>query len=201
MVARMKRLYFFILFLFIFFFLAGCPVNREFVYSINVNSGTVKITYRDIVSTEKADTSIAKDWHAVKKLASISDSTYDPDVITCISQRVFQEDTVLSGEQIFKVKCPKCFPSTLSILDKTVDKYVDEYLQSVRWEEINGEIYLFAFENLRILKSNGMLFNTDSTSISVWPDSDTLFEFTLAHQEDVYKKGTSLLPYFRKDKK
>jgi hypothetical protein len=176
--------------------LTGCPTPRQYSFRINTATGACEVVYGDLRSEEKSDSGMAGDWTILKGMAASRDSTFDSTVVKVVSQQLFKQDTVLSGKRVYKVKCPKCFPSKVAMLEylRKAALALDERLS---WREVNGDIYLFCAEDLGLRQTNGTVLHAPHSDIAVWSGADTLFEF--AFGPDSVEAGRSLLPYYLKE--
>jgi hypothetical protein len=177
-----------------FMLMNGCLTAERYSFSFDYDTGRVVMVYHNIGSQKgsECDYSIEKDWEDLKELILDTEPEYDPHVVEGITKELFEEHGVLSGRKILKVTCPKCFPSKAAILSMLNDD------KEWRFEMINGELFLFLSYGNEIVSTNAKIVKTKSNQILVWPKDAKRIEFTVV--ESGVFKGTSLLPYYQKEK-
>jgi hypothetical protein len=164
----------------------------EYTFSLDAGSGEVKREYRNLTSRpgpNEQNYSVTNDWAQLKKMLASPDPEFDPEVVAEVSRELFQDDKVLSGRKIQKVKCPKCFPSKAALLAYLHPK-------EWRWEAINGEVLLFLPEGKKIIATNGQPLNSAKNAIIAWPEGTNRFDYVVSEQ---WSGGESLLPYYLKE--
>lgn len=172
---------------------SGCVTVAEYTFSFDYTTGKVERGYYDLASRkgpDEKDYSVDDDWASLKELVESKAPEFDTSVVQEGSKELFQEESVLSAKKVQKVVCPKCFPSKAAILSYL---HEDEW----RFEAINDEIFLFFPNGKEIISTNGKMVVTGRNSVIIWPADTNLFQY-VAREE--YAKGTSLLPYFLKEK-
>jgi len=191
----MKKIIFLLCLCGCFMLMNGCLTAERYSFTFDYETGRVEMVYHNIGSlkSDECDYSVAKDWEYLKELIVDTKPEYDPDVVEEITKELFEENGVLSGRKILRVKCPKCFPSKAAILSLF---HPDE--EKWRFEVINDELFLFLSYGNAILNTNAKIVKTKSNQIFVWPKDAKKIEFAVI--ESGVFKGTSLLPYYQKEK-
>ncbi len=187
----MKRLIFILPILLI---LSGCLTREEYSFKFNYKNGRVEKIHHNVCSKkgfDEKDYSPEKDWALLKETIKEIREKYDKDVIESVSTELFQEGDTLSAKEIYKVKCPKCFPSKTAILSMLHDD------EKWRFEIINKEIFAFVPPGKSILNSNGQNIVTEHNNIIIWPEDQEAFEYTV---KESTAGGESLLPFYLKEK-
>lgn len=181
------------------FLLTGCLTVSKYSYSIDFKTGVTEIVYHDIRSAKgvEKDYSIEKDWSDLLKIIddkklriNDNDSNYDLDIVETPSKELFKENNILSGRVMFKVKCPKCFPSKAALLMYIVDN------EDSKIEMINEEIFLFFPLQKKILSSNGKIVNTENNNISIWSRNIEKLKYSVIEGNSA---GKSLLSFYLKE--
>ena len=178
-----------------FMFMNGCLTAERYSFTFDYETGRVEMIYHDIRSQKGSenDYSVEKDWEYLKELIVDTKPEYDPDVAEEIAKELFEEGGVLSGRRILRIKCPKCFPSKAAILSLF---HPDK--EKWRFEVINKELFLFLSYGNKIVGTNAKIIKTKSNQILIWPKEAKRIEFAIV--ESGVFKGTSLLPYYQKEK-
>ncbi|MCJ7663357.1 MAG: hypothetical protein MUO24_03855 [Desulfobacterales bacterium] len=191
----MKRIISFLCLCVCFMLMNGCLTAERYSFTFDYETGRVVMMYHDIGSQKggECDYSAKKDWEDLKELILDTKPEYDPDVVEETTKELFEEKGVLSGRKILRVTCPKCFPSKAAILSLF---HPDE--EKWRFEIINDEIFLFLSYGNEIVSTNAKIVKTKSNQILVWPKAAKKIEFAVV--ETGIFKGTSLLPYYQKEK-
>ncbi len=173
-----------------------CYYPISYTYTIDLKSKSIEIYYRDLRSDEDVDSAVARDWHDVRNSLECHDSIYTTRYYTVVSRKVFEEDSVLSGKFQYAITPGDGAFSLVNML-RAVSGADDD--NTVSWHVTGKEIFLFVDSDAdyRLIKSNGKVMETDSTTISVWSGKDSLFTFTFS--VDTCCPGTSLLPHFLED--
>lgn len=174
--------------------LTGCVTASQHKFSFDFNTGEVRREYSDITSRQgpdEKDYSVANDWATLKEMIAEQKPEFDPEVVEDIAKELFEENKVLCGRQIQKVKCPRCFPSKAAILSYLHDK-------EWRFELINEEVILFLPSSKKIVSTNGQMVTTPKNTLIIWPQESSSFEYVVAEQ---WSGGTSLLPSYLEEKK
>jgi hypothetical protein len=192
--SKMKR----ILLLFLcacFMLMNGCLTAERYSFTFDYETGRVVMVYHNIGSQKgsECDYSTEKDWEDLKELIADTKPQYDPDVVEEITKELFEENGVLSGRKILKVKCAKCYPSKAAVLSLF---HPDQ--EKWRFEMSNGELFLFLSYGNKIVNTNAKIVKTKSNQILVWPKDAKKIEFAVV--ESGVFKGASLLPYYQKEK-
>ncbi|EKD26123.1 MAG: hypothetical protein ACD_79C01355G0004 [uncultured bacterium] len=189
----MKKILFGILSL---MFLSGCLNHQKYSLSFNYETGLIEKKYYDIRSQKggkEKDYSLENDWELLKsKISKEFGSEYNADVIKPVKAEIYEENGVLCGKETFQVQLPKAFPSKSAIFEKIHG----DNTQELDFKLINGEIYLFCGSK-EVESTNGEILKTDKNNIVVWPEEQTVFEFTVNNNNI---GGESLLPFYRKEK-
>ncbi len=174
-------------------FLVGCLTASQYKFSLNYSTGEVQREYFDLTSrkgVDEKDYSVANDWTNLQEMVEKKQPELDPDVVEDLSRELFEENNVLCGKELQKVRCPKCFPSKAALLS---------FLHEPEWrfEMINDEVVLFLPSSKKIISSNGQVVTTPRNSLIFWPSDTEKFEYVASEQ---WSGGTSLLPYYLKAK-
>ena len=183
--------------------LTSCIKVSRRKFSFNFVTGEIQQVYRDLSSNlsprkdsnakdcdDATECSPAKDWAGLKEMVAEKKPEFDSDVVEDISKVLFEENKVLCGRKIQKVKCPKCFPSKAAILSYLHDK-------DWRFDLVNDEVVLFLPPEKKIISTNGQSVTTSSNSVIIWPQDTTKFEYEVSEDSTGV---TSLLPYYLKEK-
>jgi hypothetical protein len=191
----MKKIIFLFCLCSCFMLMNGCLTAERYSFTFDYETGRVVMVYHNIGSQKGSenDYSVEKDWEYLKELIVDTKPEYDPDVVEEISKELFEENGVLSGRKILRVKCPKCFPSKAAVFSLF---HPDE--EKWRFEVINKELFLFLSYGNEIVSTNAKIVKTKSNQILVWPKDAKKIEFAVV--ESGVFKGASLLPYYQKEK-
>jgi hypothetical protein len=177
--------------------LCGCLTRQKYSFKFDYKTGRAERLSYDIRSQkgiDEKDYSIERDWKSLKSgVGEDFGKEFDSDVIKPIKAELFQDGEVLSGKEIFEVQSPKAFPSKKVLLEKL---HADQD-ESLQFQIINNEIFLFSTRGKEIESSNGKIIKTEKNSIVVWPEDQLVFEFTLNSKSS---GGKSLLPFYLKEK-
>lgn len=171
---------------------SGCLNFKTQTYKFNYDTGVLEVSYDDVRSVKGRDDKedyIDQDWAKLKEFLAKTDD-YDPHVVSVTSKTIFPKNDLLSGQAVYQVQCPKCFPSKIDVLKML---YSDG-----RWEFMNDEIVLVLPSNIPLVFSNGKLFKTEKNTLSVWPAGTTEFEFSISSDQ---VEGVSLLGKYQEEKK
>lgn len=164
---------------------SGCLTAQERAYKLDTATGLFEVVYHDLRSAQEDDApegSLEEDWKMVQdNLQEIDD--YIPEVISVKSKELFQEGDVLSAKAVYQVHCPRCFPSTAELLAMLNHDDLDV-------DVINGELFLMFPTGTLLTSANGQIIKTEKNTIVVWPESASIFEYTVNDQS---KGGVSLL--------
>ena len=186
-----------IFFLVFSLFTIQCYYPISYTYTIDVRSKTITVKYADLRSDEDVDSSIARDWQDLRKSLDYHDSLYETKYYKVVSRTIYQEDTALSGTFTYKIVVNDSSYSVINML-KAITGSDEE--QDVSWHATRKEIFLFVDKDADYIlqSSNGKIIQTDSTAISRWSMSDSLFQFVFS--VDSCCPGASLLPHYLADK-
>lgn len=191
----MKKIIFLFCLCACFMLMNGCLTAERYSFTFDYDTGRTVMVYHNIGSQKgsECDYSAEKDWKDLKDSLLDTKPEYDPDVVEEISKELFEEDSVLSGRKILRIKCAKCFPSKAAILSLF---HPDE--EKWRFEVINSELFLFLSYGNAIVSTNAKIVKTKSNQILVWPKDAKKIEFAVV--ESGIFKGASLLPYYQREK-
>jgi hypothetical protein len=178
-----------------FMLMNSCLTAERYSFTFDYETGRAVMVYHNIGSrkSDECDYRVEQDWEYLKDALLETEPEYDPDVVEEIGKELFEENGVLSGRKILKVKCPKCFPSKAAVLSLF---HPDE--EKWRFEVINNELFLFISYGNAIVSTNAKIVKTKSNQILVWPKDAKKIEFSVV--ESGVFKGASLLPYYQKEK-
>jgi len=193
MADKMKTITVFLVSISLSVLLAGCLTVSQYRFSLNFDTGEIKREYCDLRSKQGVDEknySVSNDWAGLKEMIAKQKSEFDPDVVEDISKDLSEENNVLCGRKIQKVKCPKCFPSKAAIM-----AYVHE--KEWRFELINDEVALILPSYQQIISTNGYKVTTPKSSMIFWPQESSIFEYVVSEQNS---EGISLLPNYLEEK-
>jgi hypothetical protein len=174
--------------------LTGCVTVSEQRFSLDSATGEIKREYRDLRSRQGADEknySVTNDWASLKKMVEDRDAEFDPEVVEDVSKSLFEDGGVLCGRKLQKVRCPKAFPSKAAILSYLHDK-------DWRFEMLNDDVLLVVPGGKKLTSTNGQRVTTPGNSLVFWPGDTNRFEYAVGEESSA---GTSLLPFFRAEKK
>ena len=191
----MKKIIFLFCLCVCFMLMNGCLTAERYSFTFDYDTGRVEMIYHNIRSQsgDEKDNDVAEDWEYLKELVADTKPAHDPDVVEEITKELFEENGVLSGRGIIRVKCPKCFPSKAAILSMFFD---DE--KEWRFQIINEELFLFVLSGKEIVSANAKIVKTKSNQIVIWPKDAKKIEFV--YRETGKFVGDPLLPYYQKEK-
>jgi hypothetical protein len=178
-----------------FMLMNGCLTAERYSFTFDYDTGRAVMVYHNIGSgkADECNYSVEQDWENLKELILDTKPEYDTDVVEGVTKELFEENGVLSGRRIIRIKCPKCFPSKAAVLTLF---HPDQ--EKWRFEVINNELFLFISYGNKIVSTNAKIVKTKSNQILVWPKDAKKIEFSVV--ESGVFKGTSLLPYYQKEK-
>ena len=181
-------------------FASGCITLSEYRFSLDCDTGKLERVYVDLRSkkgaTEK-DYSVEGDWEQLQEILADEEPEFDKDVVMSIDTKLFEEDGTLCARKRHVVNGPKCFPSKVALLT-----YVGrEEWHEGKYQDTNGEIFLFLPKKKTVLSSNGQVLSTKKNNLIVWPGDTNRFEYVLRQNDSHAQGGESLLPFFRKQQK
>lgn len=176
--------------------LMGCIHVDSTEYNFDYKTGTLEVVYHNIYSAGDA-AEYQQDWAEVSKISNYGrEQGYNEKLIPSVSRELFQEDAVLSGREIFQVRCPECFPAKSSLLQEIIAA------EEAKIETINNEILIFfSKEAVKNVSSNGKVLETDSNFIVGWPEDAERFELKIESLKDEAEENVkSFLPLYLEEK-
>ncbi len=171
-----------------------CYLAKAYTYEINTDTGRFTVVYHDIRSDGESDSAVAADWETLREAVASRETGLDTQVIAFDTAVLFVEDSVLSGRQEYRVRCPACFPSSAALLE-TVLKDHDGF--AVR--RLDRDVVLSADSAIVLSRASGSIARTANATYVLWAQQDTLLSFTWSQPEE--DTGKSLLPYYRAEQK
>ncbi len=191
----MKKIIFLFCLCACFMLMNGCLTAERYSFTFDYETGRAVMVYHNIGSlkSDECDYRVEQDWEYLKELIQDTKPEYDSDVVEEATKELFEENGVLSGRRIIRVKCAKCFPSKAAVLSLF---HPDE--EKWRFEIINDELFLFLSYGNKIVGTNAKIIKTKSNQILVWPKDAKKIEF-VAREGGLFG-GVSLLPYYQKEK-
>jgi hypothetical protein len=171
--------------------LVHCYLARAYTYEINTGTGRFTAIYHDIRSDGQTDSAIAADWQNLREAVSSDEPDVDTAIFRYDTTLLFVEDSVLSARQEFRVRCPRCFPSSAALLETLLEGHSGFSVQ-----RINKDVLLVADTGIELRAANGSVARTEHGTYVFWSEEDTLLSLTWSQPEQ--DTGISLLPYYRK---
>lgn len=168
---------------------AGCITVERYSFRLDGEDGMVERGYHNLRSRRGPDEtaySIEGDWNSLRGLVAETDPEFDPAVVEDLEKELFEEDGVLSGRKRHRVLCPQCFPSKADLLAYLHD-------EDWRFEDVNGEVFLFLPAGKRAISSNGKVISTEKNSMIVWSGETNVFAYEVAETASI---GEPLLPFY-----
>lgn len=171
-------------------FINGCLTYEKSTWTFDYDTGRITLVFQDIRSSRTSD--IEDDWKELKEDLKDPHSPFkfNPEVFELITKELFEENGMLSGRMILKVKSPERFPSKAAILSEF---FRQEYPSVVS----KGEIFLFIPIGEKLISSNAQILKTKHNHILIWPEDTVKFEIVGPGEGSGVE---SLLPYYQKEK-
>jgi len=174
--------------------LCQCYFAQAYTYRIDTGSGRLTVTYHDLRSDGEGDSAVAGDWNSVKEAAASRESGIDTQLFVFDTAVLFIEDSVLSGRQEFRVRCPRCFPSSAALLETIISDH-----NGFQVQRLGEDVLLRADTGINVYSTNGQRARTANATYIVWSGDDTVLQFSWTQHED--DTGVSLLQCYLADQR